>query len=671
MSGPARLPWPSDPRTARRASLLVAALVNVVVLSYWLDQYDPDAAQYIPRVFQTSAADWNDRAVGFAWDPGSLTWARVPFASLPPGWFGPAAEEQEQAAPSGRYEQVGESNSYGLGVDQRPTTSLLHIGLFALFGDRGPQIGFALARTLLFDALFLVALCVTRRRLVSLAVALAGGFNPYLISMTIIEPQAPHLTLLLMAMWLVAPRAAAPPSAGWRSRARISLAAVLVGAQLITVHALFAVVSIGVVMGWGWVLGAWTRLRTPLAFLAGVIVTGAVATVSVAAMAPPVGVFTRVIAPARDGEPVSGPPAEVLDDLPEACTTRYCLPERYRHPLPGGYELEFYGLLNWPFQDQLVRTGVYPLPFILLIPGVLLIGLGGLVFGLGILGWIAPGRGRRLLGGFLALWFLAVALPFTPFENLGAYKLFFSLRAWPPLLLGMGLSLGRLTDEGARARTLWLVPAALALAWAIQVGLAGVSVPVDPNWAPHMAYKRFPAQWVRRAEANAEAVRAELRDVGALPSDASLLVMQSSAPLRLDVADRPDDWVGAFPWSSARELALLDTLPRGARALVCAHAAFSIQALEHFPAHVGLLPNHAHYVDAFYRRLVERVAAIQARGFDVYALDQLRFSCAPTLAKHVELEARASDGWHVLYRIVGAVRAPEGAPGSSGPAPPR
>jgi hypothetical protein len=671
MSGAPRRRWPPDARTTRWGSILVAALVNVVVLSYWLDQYDPDAAQYIPRVFQTPAADWNDRAVGFAWDPQALTWARVPFASLPPEWFGPESGAQAEAGRAARYERAAESNSYGLGVDQRPATSLLHIGLFALFGDRGPQIGFALARTLLFDALFLVALLVTRRRLAALAVALAGGFNPYLISMTIIEPQTVHLTLLLMAMWSVAPRPAEASRAPWRSGARLSLAAVLVGVQLITVHALFAIVSVGLVMAWGWLLGTWTRLRAPLAFLAGVVVTGAVSTMCAAALAPPVGPFTRVIAPAQDGAPVTPAGAEAFDELPEECTTRYCLPERYRHRLLGGYELEFYGLLNWPFQDQLVRTGIYPLPFLLLIPGVLLIGLGGLAFGLGILGWIAPGRGRRALGGFLALWFLAVALPFTPFENLGAYKLFFSFRAWPPLLLGMGLSLARLTDEGARARALLRIPAALALAWAVQFALAGISVPVDPNWAPHMAYKRFPAQWVRRAVANAEAVRAEIRDARALPSDASLLVMQSSAPARVDEGAPPEGWVGAYPRSSARKLAALDALPRGARALVCAHAAFSIQALEHFPAHTGLLPNHAHYVDAFYHRLATRVAAIQATGSDVYALDQLRFACAPTLAKHFELEPRVSDGWHVLYRIVGSVSEAGGAPESSGPAPPR
>ena len=608
---------------------LVLVAVNIAVFAYWFTAYDPANAQFIPRVFQTSAARLAGETTYFTFEPGANSWKQIRRQAI----------GERPGLPEGLEIAHGEEDN-ALGIDQRAGTVLLFGVFHGLFGWDGMAIGFALLRTVLFDLLLFLGFAVTRNRPAAIAVAMAGTFNPYFLSMTVVEPQTPHLVILLGTFLAL--------SGGSIGRLRWATAGALAGLEAFFIHPAFAVVALVLAMAWAWLFQGKRRvLGGSPAFLVGLIVSlcalWAWSSVSGEVFKGPI---SRIVDsdPTPPSAGAEGYQGTSLTAVPGYCDGPFCLPDQYQYPLPGGRTLEFYGLLNWPFHDRWVRGVNYPLPFSLVIPSLMLLALGWIAFGLGVLGWVRPPPGMRAHGLFLAAWFVIQLAMLSVFENLDPYKLFFSLRCWPPLLLGMGLALARLTTHDTRWRDMAFVPVALAAAWLLSSTLVRVEVPEDDRWADHMRFKRFPAQWVSNAPGQADAIREVFRGTGPLPGDTSLFFMANSGA---------GSHIDGRPINDTFMEAAIRSVPEEGRVLLCTHSAVSASAIHGLPDRVGKLPIPSSFMDNAYRGLVDRVGGMLDRGLDVFVIDQLWFSCYPAARRYFQLDPVSSDGWYVVYRIDG------------------
>jgi len=152
-----------------------------------------------------------------------------------------------------------------------------------------------------------------------------------------------------------------------------------------------------------------------------------------------------------------------------------------------GMELQFNGLLNYPFHDKLVRTPHFAFPVFLSFPFTVFKSFGAILSACVPLGlWALWCRNRRQ-ALFLLAWALPVFLLFAFQENWEEVKMTFILLLFAPLVLFMAEGLGILC-YGELRKSAAVVLTALTICIVGLTRLATtLDLPEDERW-----YVRFP-----------------------------------------------------------------------------------------------------------------------------------------------------------------------------------
>ena len=620
--------------TKRRRVILgifgATCVAAFVLLS--LATYRPDTYAYIPRVAEVPAM--------------AITGAPVH------GDTDPELRESRPFAREGIFDNLRGFSGYSmesemsLAVDQRLGLPVLLATPLAFMKGLGLRVFFVLERRLLGLAIFLVIRRFGGGVWGGVVGALSLVLSSFALNITHLNANVTSALLASVLLYLLLDGAPRP--------GRSLLAGLLVGALALVAHLSLCLVFITPLLvlrrltkaapgpRWGWAF-----------FLLGVLLVMGPWLAFVAIHGVPLGREVGFALFPSDPEVE----AEVLQQIGERMDIAPAVAARYIYDL-GPMKLFFYGLLNWPLHDSLIRCGDYPFPFSMLSVLVVVRSFGVLLVGFAFYGFGGmlrqpETRGRALI---LAAWFLGFLSFFGLFENLDPYKTTFLFWMFPPVALLAGVGLGRLLQAADPSRRLPAVAAAVVLALALPLTARVVDVPVDPRWEAHYRMKRFPVSFVEVAAEKSAQLRRSLTAANLLPGSCDDLFFASTAGALPSVGDLARE-AGTFTAETPADrmdagfLAAARSTPPGSVVLYNCISFFSPgTAVRTDPLLVqGPLPSP--FMAQMLDELDARLRAAPEIAGRVYFLDQLFFSQAAYLRERYALERTWFDGNFAVYRL--------------------
>ena len=371
----------------------------------------------------------------------------------------------------------------------------------------------------LFLTAFLLALRLSGSRVGAYVSSLALIFNPFVLGITVLNPNIESSVLLglgLLASTLVAAR---PKFA--------ALSGLFSGFLFGVAHMLMAALAMpGLLLGVLSQAGPGMKLkgRALALFCAGLAVplvsfvilysslpSGQPATLHVCVGETVVVDGTR----GWQGRPfLQGEEGQVFDPCKQEAGGWHI------HRL-GPVTVSIWGMLNWPMHTHLVRSGGVPFPFMLYIPFVLLTTFGLLFFSASMLGLgISLGRWRQQpLGPALFLVLVCVGGFLSLQENIGGFKFSFVLWLFLPVAVFASVAVKALV-----ARFYWPswlsygVVAGLLLA--VSAWGAQARFPLDERWVEQFEWKGISQHIGEGEEGQAEAKRKDLTQMNLWPAPA-------------------------------------------------------------------------------------------------------------------------------------------------------
>jgi hypothetical protein len=623
---------PMDPR--RRALALgiatVVGLVGYLILGF--GAYQPDAYSYIPRVAEvpamaiTGAPVHEDAARDL--DAGGRRAKDGIFGNLK-GFSGYSVESE-----------------MGLTVDQRLGLPVLLSAPVAFLKGFGFRFFYGMERLLLGLAIFLVIRRCGGGRWGGLVGALSLVLSSFVLNIRALNPNVTSILLASGVFLLLLDDAP--------TRAKVILAGVLTGALAVVAHLSLCLVFVAPLLVLRRFGGGGPRLRRGwLYFPLGVLAV--LGPWAVLAFLNDVPLGREVAFAVFPDDPEVE--AEVLGQIGARLEVAPAVVARYIYDLGPG-KLFFYGLLNFPLNDRLIRCGDYPFPFSLLSVLIVVRAFGVLLSGLALYGFAAtlrdPARRWRALA--LGAWFIGFLGFFGLFENLDPYKTTFILWMFPPVAILAGVGLGRLVGATGLRRTVPAVALAVAVALLLPVGARAIHVPEDPRWEPHFRMKRFPLAFVEVAPEKAGKLRRSLTAGNLLPGPCDDLFFGGPVGAR----SGPGGWAreaGSFQAELPEDTvnaAFLDMARSAGPGAVVVYNSISFftpgTALRTAPVLLrGPLPSP--FMMGMLDELAARLRAAPELRDRLYFLDQLFFSHAQAYRERFDLDLVRFDGHFALYRL--------------------
>lgn len=412
----------------------------------------------------------------------------------------------EESPPEGLERLGGFAEPYFL--DQRLGQPVLLMPFYALFGNAGFRIAFALWRTVMFLTAFLLALGLSQSRIGAYVASLALVFNPFVMGITVLNPNIESSVLVGLGLL-----------AASRVSSRLSYAALsgfLAGLLFGVAHMLMAALALpGIVLSIVLHAGKGVKRKGQALALLG------------AGLTLPLVSFVILYSSLPSGQPATLHVCvgdSVLIDGTRGWKNRPFLQDQQKQSFDpckeeaGGWHIHrlgpltvsIWGMLNWPLHTHLVRSGGVPFPFMIYIPFVLLTTFGLLYFSACLLGIglaLRTPRQRPPAAGLITT-LIMVGTFLAIQENIGGFKFSFVLWLFLPIAV-----FGASAVEFLTRRFRWQawVPYGVIFALLVAASAWGqqASFPLDQRWV-----KQFEWKGIAQHIAQGEALQAENKQKG-------------------------------------------------------------------------------------------------------------------------------------------------------------
>lgn len=577
-------------------------------------------------------------------------------------------------------------------LDQRLGQPALLVPFYLTFGKLGFRIAYALWRVGLFLVVLFLAVRFTGNRLAAYLAALGLVFNPLLLGIRVLNPNIESSVLAGLVL-LTSLRSSTRPLFA-------ALAGLCTGLLFGVAHVYMAILAFpGLVVGQLLAAGrGWQARGKALALFAGGMVVPMLCWYGLQANLSGhkpdtlhVCLGKLVLIDAREswaraafgggggeqeeGKGPGGPGEGPGEGGPGGATPGGLDPCKdevggwHIHKV-GPLVVAIWGMLNWPFNDSLVRSGGVPFPFMLYMPFVLLTTFGALMFCASLLGFgFALGRKRESPLTWVLLLHLCLVGAFLGVqENIGGFK--FSFVAWLYLPMAVFAAAGLAPLLQAARWKPWAAYLVLLLAaWGACVAGSSAQFPLDQRWISQFNWKGI-AQRIGETE-SAQAARRQ----------------QVVTSFSLLPATAPSYGEGETAGLSSREGLLASELEGGVHRSEN-QAWLTAEAVSGTPADALVLVNPYLETDAAVladtRRCVIRTPALKPgyelvvtrwlngltpvfdRGVsEVYLVDSVSFPIARYLGEE-SVQLVHFNGYNLVYRVLDPQRLLRG-PGMGGP----